>query len=67
MTIRLFHSPASPYVRKVMVTAIERGWPLDAKGAAALAENTQGWTQFLFGLKAWLESGVNIRLGAYGG
>lgn len=25
MTIRLFHSPASPYVRKVMVTAIERG------------------------------------------
>jgi len=25
VTIRLFHSPASPYVRKVMVTAIERG------------------------------------------
>ena len=25
MTIRLFHSPASPYVRKVMVTVIERG------------------------------------------
>lgn len=25
MTIRLFHSPASPYVRKVMVTAFERG------------------------------------------
>lgn len=24
MTLRLFHSPASPYVRKVMVTAIER-------------------------------------------
>jgi len=25
MTMRLFHSPASPYVRKVMVTAYERG------------------------------------------
>ncbi|WP_265502559.1 glutathione S-transferase [Paracoccus beibuensis] len=25
MTIRLFHSPASPYVRKVLVTAHERG------------------------------------------
>lgn len=25
MTVRLFHSPASPYVRKVMVTAFERG------------------------------------------
>lgn len=25
MTMRLFHSPASPYVRKVMITAHERG------------------------------------------
>ena len=25
MTLRVFHSPASPYVRKVMVAAIERG------------------------------------------
>lgn len=35
MTIRLFHSPASPYVRKVMVAAAERGVDIEKLPSAA--------------------------------
>ena len=48
-----------------LVTITEGGWDKDDKGIARLVEQTHGWVHFLCGLKAYLEHGINIRIGAF--
>jgi uncharacterized protein YndB with AHSA1/START domain len=48
-----------------VVKITETGWSKDDAGIAMLANQTQGWTGFLFGLKAYLEHGVNLRKGSF--
>jgi uncharacterized protein YndB with AHSA1/START domain len=48
-----------------VVRITETGWERDDQGIAMLARQTQGWTGFLFQLKAFLEYGFNLRQGAF--
>jgi uncharacterized protein YndB with AHSA1/START domain len=48
-----------------VVRITESGWRKDDHGIAMLARQTQGWTGFLFCLKAFLEHGVNLRKDAF--
>ena len=46
-----------------LVTIKEAGWPMDATGVQRALEQTAGWTDFLCCLKAFLQHGINLRLG----
>jgi len=48
-----------------VVRITETGWEKDDYGIEMLARQTQGWTGFLFGLKGFLEYGVNLRTGSF--
>jgi hypothetical protein len=48
-----------------METGRKDGWEKSDAGIASLAEQMQGWTQFMCGLKAFVEHGINLRTGAY--
>jgi uncharacterized protein YndB with AHSA1/START domain len=48
-----------------VVRITETGWEKDDQSIAMLARQTQGWTGFLHALKAYLEYGVNLRIGAF--
>lgn len=48
-----------------VVTVIENGGFLEEAGISWLKSNTEGWANFLACLKAWLEYGVHLRVGAY--
>jgi uncharacterized protein YndB with AHSA1/START domain len=41
----------------------EAGWPLDREGVRRALGQTAGWTYFLCCLKAYLQHGINLRLG----
>jgi len=41
----------------------ESEWPPDERGIARCVEQTQGWVHFLCCMKAYLEFGVNLRMG----
>jgi uncharacterized protein YndB with AHSA1/START domain len=43
----------------------ETGWERTDEGIAMLARETQGWTGFLWGLKAYLEHGINLRKNSF--
>ena len=45
------------------VKIVEKGWPLDKQGVARALGQTQGWTDFLCSLKAFLYTGINLRDG----
>jgi uncharacterized protein YndB with AHSA1/START domain len=51
--------------KETVVKITETGWEKSDQGIATLARQSQGWTGFLFGLKAYLEHGVNLRKGAF--
>jgi uncharacterized protein YndB with AHSA1/START domain len=46
-----------------VVTAHESGWPMDTEGVRRALGQTAGWTYFLCCLKAYLQHGINLRLG----
>lgn len=48
-----------------LVRITENGWRKDDEGIAHLVQQTHGWVHFLCGLKAYLEHGINIRIGAF--
>ena len=48
-----------------VVSVTETGKILDEEGLAWLKGNTEGWANFLACLKAYMEYGVNLRLGAF--
>jgi len=39
----------------------ESGWDKDDKGIRRLAEQTQGWVEMLYCLKAFVQYGINLR------
>ncbi len=43
------------------VSVVEDGWKLTIDGGDRLMGQTQGWTGFLLGLKAYLVHGINLR------
>jgi uncharacterized protein YndB with AHSA1/START domain len=48
---------------QTLVKIIESGWPVDFQGATRCMGQVEGWTHFLCCLKAYLEYGVNLRVG----
>ena len=48
-----------------LVKITESDWPADYKGANQCMGQVEGWTHFLCCLKAYLEYGINLRLGAF--
>jgi|WetSurMetagenome_2_1015567.scaffolds.fasta_scaffold32776_5 uncharacterized protein YndB with AHSA1/START domain len=50
---------------KTFVKITESEWPADYKGANQCMGQVEGWTNFLCCLKAYLEYGINLRVGAY--
>ncbi len=48
-----------------LVKITEREMPNNKKGIKWLAQNTEGWANFLVCLKAYLEHGINLRKGAF--
>jgi uncharacterized protein YndB with AHSA1/START domain len=61
--VNMKFTPVNPTTTSVKIT--ESGWTKDDKGIARLVQQTHGWVHFLCGLKAFLEHGVNIRIGAF--
>ncbi|MCH7773501.1 MAG: SRPBCC domain-containing protein [Bacteroidetes bacterium] len=48
---------------QTLVKITESDWPADFQGAARCMGQVEGWTNFLCCLKAYLEYGVNLRVG----
>ena len=48
---------------RTLVKITESDWPADFQGAARCMGQVEGWTNFLCCLKAYLEYGVNLRVG----
>src|SRR5262249_8739250 len=46
-----------------LVAIHESGWPMDAAGVKRALGQTAGWTDFLCCMKAYLQHGINLRLG----
>ena len=50
---------------RTLVKVTESDWPADYKGANRCMGQVEGWTNFLCCLKAYLEYGINLRIGAF--
>lgn len=50
---------------KTLVTITESDWLADYKGANQCMGQVEGWTNFLCCLKAYLEYGINLRVGSF--
>jgi uncharacterized protein YndB with AHSA1/START domain len=48
---------------KTLVKITEADWPADYKGANRCMGQVEGWTNFLCCLKAYLEHGIDLRIG----
>ena len=48
---------------QTLVKITESDWPSDFEGAKKCMGQTEGWTHFLCCLKAYLEYGINLRVG----
>ncbi|MGB5892980.1 MAG: SRPBCC domain-containing protein [Ignavibacteriaceae bacterium] len=48
---------------QTLVKITESDWPADFEGATRCMGQVEGWTHFLCCLKAFLEYGVNLRVG----
>lgn len=46
-----------------LISINEAGWPLDREGVQRALGQTQGWTDFVCCMKAYLQHGINLRLG----
>ena len=45
------------------IVIVEDGWRMNAKGVECALQQTQGWTDFICCMKAYLQFGVNLRVG----
>ena len=48
---------------KTLVKITESEWPADYKGANQCMGQVEGWTHFLMCMKAYLEYGIDLRIG----
>lgn len=46
-----------------LVSINETGWPMNEQGVKRALGQTKGWTDFICCMKAYLQHGVNLRLG----
>ncbi len=46
-----------------LVRIRESGWPMNQEGVSRALQQTQGWTDFLCCMKAFLQHRINLRLG----
>src|SRR5687768_2970970 len=60
-TVNISLIPIDDYLTEI--TATETGWDLDADGVKKALGQTQGWTDMLLCLKAYLEFNINLRRG----
>jgi len=51
--------------KQTLVKITKSDWPADYKGANQCMRQVEGWTNFLCCLKAYLEYGINLRVGAF--
>lgn len=51
--------------KTTLVRVTEKSMKKDEKGIKWLAQNTEGWANFLACLKAYCEYGINLRKGAF--
>jgi uncharacterized protein YndB with AHSA1/START domain len=49
------------------VTIIEKAFPFDQAGVLKALQQTQGWTDFICSMKAYLYCGINLRSGSVKG
>lgn len=59
--VEIFLKPKNENQTLVQITESE--WPADYKGANRCMGQVEGWTHFLCCLKAYLEYGINLRVG----
>ena len=50
---------------QTLVKITESEWPADNEGSNQCMRQVEGWTNFLCYLKAYLEYGINLRVGAF--
>ena len=50
-------------IDKTLVKITESEWPADYKGANQCMGQVEGWTHFLMCMKAYLEHGIDLRIG----
>ncbi len=50
---------------RTLVEIAEEGWRFNQGALQASYGNCQGWSQMLCAMKAWLEHGINLRVGMY--
>ncbi|RXK80737.1 SRPBCC domain-containing protein [Filimonas effusa] len=48
-----------------IIAITEKDAPIDDVGLKWVISNTEGWTNFLACLKAWMEYGIHLRKGAF--
>ena len=48
---------------QTLIKITESDWPADLQGATKCMGQVEGWTHFLCCLKAYLEYGINLRVG----
>ena len=48
---------------RTLIKISESDWPADLQGATKCMGQVEGWTHFLCCLKAYLEYGINLRVG----
>ena len=48
---------------RTLVKVTESDWPADYKGANQCMGQVEGWTHFLLCMKAYLEYGIDLRIG----
>ena len=59
--VTILFEPTESNTTRVSIN--EAGWPMDQEGIQRALEQTAGWTDFLCCLKAYLQHGINLRLG----
>jgi uncharacterized protein YndB with AHSA1/START domain len=51
------------HAKTTRVSINEAGWPMDHEGVQRALEQTAGWTDFMCCMKAYVQHGINLRLG----
>ena len=54
---------ASPKENKTSIEITEKSFAFDEAGVKRALQQTQGWTDFICSLKAYLYTGINLRMG----
>lgn len=59
--VTILLEPADADTTRISIN--EARWPMDHEGVQRALGQTQGWTDFVCCMKAYLQHGINLRLG----